>query len=149
MIRSGSFITTIGLMAAILFLYGCSKPPMVPENSRSLSPCGNLPNCVNSQSGRGLQSSKPVKANAEQWAMLKAWISMQKDWQIIIEDESYIQAVVSTPLMKFKDDIQLLYLVESNLIHVRSSSRLGLSDLGANANRVEKLRTLVTSENHQ
>jgi uncharacterized protein (DUF1499 family) len=136
-------------MAAILFLYGCSKPPMVPENSRSLSPCGNLPNCVNSQSGRGLQSSKPVKANAEQWAMLKAWISMQKDWQIIIEDESYIQAVVSTPLMKFKDDIQLLYLVESNLIHVRSSSRLGLSDLGANANRVEKLRTLVTSENHQ
>ena len=149
MIRSGSFITTIGLMAAILFLYGCSKPPMVPENSRSLSPCGNLPNCVNSQSGRGLQSSKPVKANAEQWAMLKAWISMQKDWHIIIEDESYIQAVVSTPLMKFKDDIQLLYLVESNLIHVRSSSRLGLSDLGANANRVEKLRTLVTSENHQ
>lgn len=149
MTRSGSFITTIGLMAAILFLYGCSKPPMVPENSRSLSPCGNLPNCVNSQSGRGLQSSKPVKANAEQWAMLKAWISMQKDWQIIIEDESYIQAVVSTPLMKFKDDIQLLYLVESNLIHVRSSSRLGLSDLGANANRVEKLRTLVTSENHQ
>jgi uncharacterized protein (DUF1499 family) len=122
---------------------------MVPEKSRSLSPCGNLPNCVNSQSGRGLQSSKPVKANAEQWAMLKAWISMQKDWQIIIEDESYIQAVVSTPLMKFKDDIQLLYLVESNLIHVRSSSRLGLSDLGANANRVEKLRTLVTSENHQ
>lgn len=149
MIRSGSFITTIGLMAAILFLYGCSKPPMVADNSRSLSPCGNLPNCVNSQSGRGLQSSKPVKANAEQWAMLKAWISMQKDWQIIIEDESYIQAVVSTPLMKFKDDIQLLYLVESNLIHVRSSSRLGLSDLGANANRVEKLRTLVTSENHQ
>lgn len=149
MIRSGSFITTIGLMAAILLLYGCSKPPMVPENSRSLSPCGNLPNCVNSQSGRGLQSSKPVKANAEQWAMLKAWISMQKDWQIIIEDESYIQAVVSTPLLKFKDDIQLLYLVESNLIHVRSSSRLGLSDLGANANRVEKLRDLVTSENHQ
>ena len=149
MIRSGSFITTIGLMAAILFLYGCSKPPMVAVNSSSLSPCGNLPNCVNSQSGRGLQFSKPVKANPEQWAMLKAWIRMQKDWQIIIEDESYIQAVVSTPLMKFKDDIQLLYLVESNLIHVRSSSRLGLSDLGANANRVEKLRTLVTSKNHQ
>ena len=149
MIRPGSFITTIGLMATILFLSGCSKPPMVPENSRSLSPCGNLPNCVNSQTGRGLQFSKPVKANPEQWAMLKAWISMQKNWQIIIEDESFIQAVVSTSLMKFKDDIQLLYLVESNLIHVRSSSRLGLSDLGANANRVEKLRALVTSGNHQ
>jgi uncharacterized protein (DUF1499 family) len=143
--------TTIKLILAttILFFSGCSKPPMVPENSRSLSPCGNLPNCVNSESGRGLQSSKPVKANAEQWAMLKAWIRQQKDWQIIVEDESFIQAVVSTPVLKFKDDIQLLYLAESNLIHLRSSSRLGLSDLGTNANRVEKLRILVSSENHQ
>jgi len=149
MIRPGILITIVIFMATILFLSGCSKPPMVPENSRSLSPCGNLPNCVNSQTGRGLQFSKPVKANPEQWAMLKAWIRQQKDWQIINEDESFIQAVVSTPVLKFKDDIQLLYLAESNLIHLRSSSRLGLSDLGANANRVEKLRILVTSENHQ
>ena len=142
-------MTRIGLLAAIIFLSGCSKPPIVPENSRSLSPCGNLPNCVNSQSGRGLQSTEPIKVNQEKWATLKEWISQQKDWQITIEDETFIQAVVSTPLMKFKDDVQLLYLAESDLLHVRSSSRLGLSDLGANANRVEKLRTLVTSKNHQ
>ena len=142
-------MTGIGLLVAIIFLSGCSKAPLVPENSRSLSPCGNLPNCVNSQSGRGLQSTEPIKVNQEKWAMLKTWISQQDNWQITIENESFIQAVVSTPLMKFKDDVQLLYLAESGLIHVRSSSRLGLSDLGANANRVEKLRTLVTSENHQ
>ena len=149
MIRPTNITIKIILAATILFFSGCSKPPMGPENSRSQSPCGNLPNCVNSESGRGLQSSKPVKANAEQWAMLKAWIRQQKDWQIIVEDESFIQAVVSTPVLKFKDDIQLLYLAESNLIHLRSSSRLGLSDLGTNANRVEKLRILVSSENHQ
>ena len=149
MTRTGSFLTTVGLVASILFLSGCSKPPMVSENNRSLTPCGSLPNCVNSQTGRGLQSSKPVKANPLQWAELKTWISQQKDWQIIDEDESFIHAVVSTPLFKFKDDIQLLYLAELDLIHVRSSSRLGLSDLGANANRVEKLRTIVNSENDQ
>ena len=149
MIRPTNITIKIILAATILFISGCSKPPMVPENSRSLSPCGNLPNCVNSESGRGLQSSKPVKANAEQWAMLKAWIRQQKDWQIIVEHESFIQAVVSTPVLKFKDDIQLLYLAESNLIHLRSSSRLGLSDLGTNANRVEKLRILVSSDNYQ
>ena len=81
--------------------------------------------------------------------MLKAWISRQEDWQILIEDQSFIQAVVSTPLMKFKDDVQLLYQAETDLIHVRSSSRLGLSDLGANANRVEKLRSLVISDYYQ
>jgi len=147
--RPGRFITTAAFAATLLLLYGCSKPPMLSENNRSLSPCGNLPNCVNTQIGRGLQSSNPVNANPEQWAMLKAWIRQQKDWQIVVEDELFIQAVVSTPLLKFKDDVQLLYLVETDLIHVRSSSRLGLSDLGTNANRVEKLRTLVSSENHQ
>ena len=114
MIRPTYTTIKIILAATILFFSGCSKPPMVPENSRSLSPCGNLPNCVNSASGRGLQSSKPVKANTQQWAMLKAWIRQQKDWQIIVEDESFIQAVVSTPVLKFKDDIHLLYLAESN-----------------------------------
>lgn len=146
---TGSFISTAGFVATILFLYGCSMPPMATENNKYLSPCGNLPNCVNSQSGRGLQSIKPIQANREQWVMLKEWISQQDDWQIIIDDELFIQAVVSTPLMKFRDDIQLLYLAESDLIHVRSSSRLGLSDLGANANRVEKLRGVLVSEYHQ
>jgi uncharacterized protein (DUF1499 family) len=42
--------------------------------------------------------------------------------------------------MRFRDDIQLLFLPDRQLVHVRSSSRLGLSDLGTNARRVEMLR---------
>jgi len=39
-----------------------------------------------------------------------------------------------------RDDVQLLFLPEAQLIQVRSSSRLGVSDLGANAARIETLR---------
>ena len=51
-----------------------------------------------------------------------------------------MQAVVKTPVMKFRDDVQLLFLPDDMLIQVRSSSRLGISDLGTNARRVETLR---------
>jgi uncharacterized protein (DUF1499 family) len=40
--------------------------------------------------------------------------------------------------------VQLLFLPNEQLIQVRSSSRVGLSDLGTNARRVETLRDQVT-----
>jgi len=54
-----------------------------------------------------------------------------------------MQAIVTTPLMKFRDDVQLLFLPDDQLIQVRSSSQIGLSDLGTNARRVEILRDQI------
>jgi len=51
-----------------------------------------------------------------------------------------MQAIVKTPIMRFRDDVQLLFLPDKQMIQVRSSSRLGLSDLDTNARRVETLR---------
>ena len=114
-----------------------------PAGKETLSPCGWLPNCVNSASGRGLQAVAPIQANARQWQALKAWIVQQPDWEIVIDDISYIQAIVKTPLMRFRDDVQLQFDTDSKLIQVRSSSRLGISDLGTNYRRVEALRKVL------
>jgi uncharacterized protein (DUF1499 family) len=124
----------------MLLLAGCTSSPEKPQSRQTLPECGWLPNCINSQSGRGVQASQPIRANAEQWQQLKAWIAQQEDWQISVDDGNFIQAVVKTPLMGFRDDIQLLFLPDDQLIQVRSSSRLGLSDMGTNARRVETLR---------
>ena len=107
---------------------------------QQLPECGALPNCVNTQSGTGLQASKPLMASAAQWQKIKAWIARQEGWEILIDNGYFIQAVVKTPVMGFQDDVQLLFLPDLQLIHVRSSSRLGISDLGANARRIETLR---------
>jgi len=127
-------------LAAMLLLAGCTSSPDKPQTRQLLPECGWLPNCINSQSGRGAQASQPIRANAEQWQQLKAWIAQQEDWEIGVADGNFIQAVVKTPLMGFRDDIQLLFLPDDQLIQVRSSSRLGLSDMGTNARRVETLR---------
>jgi len=130
-------------LAAMLLLAGCSSSPDKPQTRQELPECGWLPNCVNSQSGRGAQASEPIRANAEQWQQLKAWIARQDDWEITIDDRNFIQAIVKTPMMQFRDDIQLLFLPDEQLIQVRSSSRLGLSDIGTNARRVETLREQI------
>ena len=130
-------------LAAMLLLAGCSSSPDKPQTRQELPECGWLPNCVNSQSGRGAQASEPIRANAEQWQQLKAWIARQEDWEITVDDGNFLQAIVETPTMKFRDDIQLLFLPDEQLIQVRSSSRLGLSDMGTNARRVETLREQI------
>jgi uncharacterized protein (DUF1499 family) len=122
---------------------GCSVAPDRPAGKATLAPCGWLPNCVNSASGRGLQAVDPIRANDRQWQALKAWIVRQPDWEIVIDDICFIQAVVKTPLMRFRDDVQLQLDMDSKLIHVRSSSRLGFSDLGTNYRRVEALRKVL------
>ncbi len=63
-------------------------------------------------------------------------------WQVLGEDKAqgHIEAVDITPIMGFADDIAIRVrsLNEGVLIDLRSVSRVGVSDLGANAKRIER-----------
>ena len=95
-------------LCSALFLGGCTGPPDKPEAMKALPECGWMPNCVNTQSGGEVHASAPIEANAEQWRRLKAWIAQQDDWEVSIEEEHFLQAVVRTPVMRFRDDVRLL-----------------------------------------
>ena len=127
-------------------LFGCSTAPEKPGADAILAPCGALPNCVNSQSGKGGSAIAPLFATPEQWQAFKRWLAMQADWSISVETADFVQAVVKTPLLRFRDDVQLLYNPDNGVIQVRSSSRLGISDMGTNRSRVESLRARLASE---
>jgi uncharacterized protein (DUF1499 family) len=105
-----------------------------------------LPNCVNSASGTGGSAIAPLQATTEQWQALKRWLAAQDDWTITVETADFVQAVVQTPLMQFRDDVQLAFKQQAGDIQVRSSSRLGISDMGANRRRIESLRAHLASE---
>ncbi|WP_439101983.1 DUF1499 domain-containing protein [Congregibacter sp.] len=61
-------------------------------------------------------------------------------WEIVHEDPNggFVEAVDTTPIMQFKDDvvIRVRTNAEGSLIDLRSVSRVGVSDLGANAQRI-------------
>lgn len=130
----------------VIFLVACTSAPQKPGIDAVLPPCGSFPNCVNSHSGKGGSAIEPLLATAEQWQAFKRWLITQENWSIEVEEADFVQAVVKTPLMRFRDDVQLQYNSQTGVIQVRSSSRLGIGDMGANRNRVESLRAWLASE---
>jgi uncharacterized protein (DUF1499 family) len=65
--------------------------------------------------------------------------------EIVEEGPGYLHATFTSPLFRFVDDLELRADAEAGVVHVRSASRAGYYDFGANARRVEALRTRVTS----
>ena len=73
------------------------------------------------------------------WERAKRTIS-EMGGKIVREDDCYLWATFSTRLFRFIDDLELRLDEERGVIHVRSGSRVGYSDMGANRRRVEDLR---------
>ncbi|MDB6015869.1 MAG: hypothetical protein JWR19_358 [Pedosphaera sp.] len=119
-----------------------STPPanLGVKNGR-LTPCPASPNCVCSQDTDPAHSIAPLphaKSAANAMAILKQVVLRQKRATIITETNTYLHAEFCSALFRFVDDVE--FLVEDNIIHVRSASRVGHSDLGVNRKRIETIR---------
>ncbi|RRQ21543.1 DUF1499 domain-containing protein [Thiohalobacter thiocyanaticus] len=55
-------------------------------------------------------------------------------------EDDYLAAIFRSRILGFVDDLQLRLDTQERLVHVRSASRVGRGDLGANRSRVEALR---------
>ena len=66
--------------------------------------------------------------------------------EVQLFDEKYLYATATTSLMKYVDDIEFLLSDDGQSIQVRSASRIGKADLGANARRIEIIRTAALGE---
>ena len=60
--------------------------------------------------------------------------------KIINKEKNYIHAIATSRIMKFIDDIEIKNLNQDNIFQIKSSSRLGIYDLGVNKRRVQTLR---------
>jgi hypothetical protein len=64
------------------------------------------------------------------------------DWKVAVavESEGRIEATATTRIMRFKDDvvIRIHRFGNTSRLDIRSASRIGSSDLGANAKRIRR-----------
>ncbi|MHA7871648.1 MAG: DUF1499 domain-containing protein [Hyphococcus sp.] len=105
-----------------------------------LAPCPASPNCVTSEAGAPASHLvAPLPAAA--WDRLPAVIAAQGG-KVVMQRDDYIAAEFSTPLMKFVDDVE--FRNAGDAVHVRSASRVGHSDMGANKKRMDALRAALT-----
>ncbi len=107
----------------------------------SLAPCPQRPNCVSSQAGDELHAVEALRvAGAEPLQRIKDALSNEPSARLIEETDGYLHYVFTTRLWRFQDDVELLLDRQAGVVHIRSASRIGYSDLGANRKRVEWIR---------
>ena len=119
------------------------RPTNIGVCSGRLAPCPSTPNCVNSQSLDSMHRIKPLTYNStptQAMADLKTVIQNQERAKIITETENYLYLEFTSAFWGFVDDVEFLLDESAKVIHVRSASRLGTSDLGANRKRIETIR---------
>lgn len=112
-----------------------------------LAPCPATPNCVSSQADDAGQLVEPLRlapASADELrARLKAALARMPRARVVREEGNYLHVEHRTAGLRFVDDMELLIEPASGVVHVRSASRVGVSDLGANRRRVEALRAVL------
>lgn len=108
-----------------------------------LSACPSSPNCVCSQGAGAAHAIAPFAFRGtatEAMRGLKLVLAAQPRVRVITETPEYLHAEFRTPICRFVDDVEFLVVEKECVIHVRSASRVGYSDLGTNRRRVEALR---------
>lgn len=130
---------------AILSFPG-TRPSNLGVHNGQLAACPNTPNCVSSQAPAADKehSVAPLAYVGEgkvAIAKLKAILEGSERTKIIQADDNYLYAEFASKLMGFVDDVEFYADDNAKVIHVRSASRLGQSDLGVNRKRVEEMRS--------
>jgi uncharacterized protein (DUF1499 family) len=108
-----------------------------------LSPCPDMPNCVCSQypSDKEHAASPLIFKGTQSQAivLIKKVMANLKRVDLAAERDNYLRFESTSLLLRFVDDIEFLIDSQAGLIHVRSASRVGYSDLGVNRSRVESI----------
>jgi len=145
------FVMTLIMVAAgQLGLFKGSPPVDLGIRDGRLKPPALTPNSVSSQtvlypehSQKDYAAISPIEIDRDGEATLariKAIVAMTPGAQIIESLPDYLYAQFTTPILKFVDDVEFWFDLDMGVIHVRSASRLGKSDLGVNRRRIEKIR---------
>ena len=127
------------------FLMGgmCLAENATPVAPGPLAACPKSPNCVSSQasdSEHAIASLVYTGSRADAYARLKKVLTGMKRMRIVEEKEDYLHAEAKSMIFRFVDDVEFFLPAGERVIHVRSASRTGHSDLGVNRKRVEEIR---------
>ena len=130
-------------------MFACAgKPPTdIGVTNGRLAPCPDSPNCVSSQSEGEKHHIAPLTYNgekAEAKETLKKIVMDMVGTRVVNDTDDYLYAEFKSRIMGFVDDVEF-YFPEEPIIHVRSASRLGHSDLGVNRKRIETIRQMFAA----
>ncbi|MGL1892604.1 MAG: DUF1499 domain-containing protein [Spirochaetaceae bacterium] len=135
------------ILLLLILITGCASisPKLGIENGL-FAECPDSPNCVSSMAKDEKFYIKPIIALGTSIEINRQIINILnqiKSADIIINEDYYIRAEYNSKIFGFVDDVEFYFpktKTEEIIIHIRSASRLGYSDMGVNRKRVEDFR---------
>ncbi len=130
------------LICFIPFLTACvGEPPTnIGVQDGRLIACPDSPNCVSSYESDETHGIAPLNATLDQ---IQSVLRGLEEANIVSVEGNYLYAEFTSRIMGYVDDVEFLHDPATGMTHVRSASRLGYSDLGANRNRIETIRNAI------
>lgn len=125
-------------------LFPGKRPTDLGVRDGRLKAVPSSPNAVSSQAPKGDHAIEPLTyrgPRAAAFAALEGVVAVLPRTRIVVRSSDYLHAECESALLGFVDDLEFYFPPEDGVIHVRSASRLGHSDLGVNRRRVEEIRT--------
>ena len=150
-----ALIVVAGVLAGQLGLLKGKAPTDLGVHDGRLKPPSKTPNSVSSQAvlypdhpQLAYASIAPLQLKGDATATLArigSIIESMDGGQIVKREPGYLYAQFTTQIMKYVDDAEFWFDPAAGIIQVRSSSRLGSSDLGVNRKRIEFIRQKLGS----
>jgi len=140
-------MTTLGILLLVglgyfkgMGIYSSSKVVDLGLKDNKLQLCGEKPNCVNSFNTNIKHQVEPIKTSINIEIIVERFKA--NGLELISQNDNYARFIYSSKIMGYVDDIEILK--DGEILHIRSASRVGYSDMGANRKRVESLRLILS-----
>ncbi len=142
-----ALVIIAGLLAGQLGLLKGTPPADLGVHDGKLKPPSKTPNSVSSQASlypdhpqRDYADIAPFAVSGQLDVAMDRIARIVEDMEgakIVAREPGYLYVQFTTRLMKYVDDAEFWFDPVARVIHVRSASRLGSSDLGVNRKRIE------------
>ncbi len=142
-VLSGLGFLAVALAVGLKVMSRGGTAPVRPESVASLPGCPDSPNCVSSRPGEdAVHGLAPLVYSGDAAVALGRLkqVAVAEGGKLVRVHGGYMHFEFRSRLFHFVDDVEFLLGREPGRIEVRSASRSGYSDLGANRRRVERLR---------
>jgi uncharacterized protein (DUF1499 family) len=130
------------LLLALLSILS-RRPANLGVHDGELSPCPDSPNCVSSRAQDQEHRIEPLTYSGppvDAWRRLADVVRNLPRTRVVTQTADYLHVEFTSAVFRFTDDLEFQLDERAGVIHVRSASRTGHSDLGANRGRVERIR---------
>lgn len=117
----------------------------------SLKECPNKPNCVSTQTAQSDKVMSPIaypqKLTVDEvLTKIESLILKMPRTLLVQREKNTLHFTFQTLIMSYIDDVEFLIDESSHMIHFRSASRVGYSDLGLNRKRMTEISAKLQTE---